>query len=141
SSRIASALIAHNNSALTLRILRRCEIALDAGLLVDLAQRLGENALMRGALLGRPDLPAPARLILVQRVTESLRQARIVRGSLAPDRLARLLRDGADTALSAIGETEVVHARGEFVERLVGSDQLNTRILLHALTTGHVMFF
>lgn len=141
SSRIASALIAHNNSALTLRILRRCEIALDAGLLVDLAQRLGENALMRGALLGRPDLPAPARLILVQRVTESLRQARIVRGSLAPDRLARLLRDGADTALSAIGEAEVVHARGEFVERLVGSDQLNTRILLHALTTGHVMFF
>src|SRR5690606_14381695 len=112
---------------------------LDPGLLLELAHRNGGDANMRGGLLGRKDLPAPARLILVQRITESLRQARIVRGALAPDRLERLLRDGTDTALSAIGETEAVQARGEFFERLVGSDQLNMRILWHALVTGHVM--
>jgi uncharacterized protein (DUF2336 family) len=141
SARIASALIAQENSALTMRILRRDDVHLDPCLLLELAHRNGGDANMRGALLGRKDLPAPARLILVQRITESLRQARIVRGALAPDRLERLLRDGTDTALSAIGETEAVQARGEFFERLVGSDQLNMRILLHALVTGHVMFF
>jgi uncharacterized protein (DUF2336 family) len=141
SSRIASALISQGDSALTQRLLRREDVLLDPMLLLDLSRSLGGDATMRGALLSRKDLPAPARLILVQQVTESLRQARIVRGALAPDRLARLLRDGTDTALSAIGETEAVQARGEFVEVLVGSDQLNTRILLHALTAGHVMFF
>lgn len=141
SPRIAAALIAREDMALTQRLVRRADVALDEALLLDLARRLGDDATLRGALLARKDLPAPARLILVQRVTESLRQARIVCGALAPERLARLLRDGADTALSAIGETEAVQARRDFVEGLVGSNQLNTRILLHAIVTGHVMFF
>lgn len=141
SPRIAAAVIARADLALTQRIVRRTDIALDPALQLDLAQRHGADAGLRGALLSRKDLPAPARMILVQQVAESLRQARIVRGALAPDRLARVLRDGADTALSTIGETEVVQARRDFVEGLVGSKQLNTRILLHAIVTGHVMFF
>lgn len=141
SPRIAAALVYREDPGLTQRILRRTKLPLDAGLLLDLAHRLGGDASLRGALLARRDLPAPARLVLVQRVTESLRQARIVSGALAPDRLSRLLRDGVDTALSAIGETEVVQSRRDFVEGLVGSKQLNTRILLHAIVTGHVMFF
>lgn len=141
SPRIAAAVIVRADLALTQRLVRRTDIALDPALQLDLAQRHGADAGLRGALLSRKDLPAPARMILVQQVAESLRQARIVRGALAPDRLARVLRDGADTALSTIGETEVVQARRDFVEGLVGSKQLNTRILLHAIVTGHVMFF
>lgn len=141
SPRIAAELIDRHDEDITLRVLRRADIAISGGLLVSLAQTKGQEARMRGALLSRPDLPAPARLILVQRVTEALRDMRMVRGSLAPDRLARLLRDGSDTALSSIGETEACQQKREFVQGLVGSSQLNSRILLHAVVTGHVMFF
>lgn len=141
SPRIAAELIERNDEDITLGVLRRNDIAIDPDLLVDLTRAKGQNAKMRGALLSRLDLPAPARLILVQRVTEALRETRLVRGSLAADRLARLLRDGSDTALSAIGETEACQQKRDFVQGLVGSSQLNSRILLHAVVTGHVMFF
>lgn len=141
SPRVAAALIERQDDDITIRVLRRTDVALDASLVIGLAQGRGTDAQMRGALLGRPDLPAPARLILVQRVAEALRATRIVRGALVPERLERLLRDGADTALSAIGETEACHARKDFVVDLVGSSQINARVLLHAVVTGHVMFF
>src|SRR5690606_20359640 len=109
--------------------------------LLALAERHGENAEMRGTLLGRKDLPAAARLLLVQRATDALRQCRMVKGSLAAERLGRLLRDSSDTALSVIGEREAVEERAEYVSELIVTDRINTRILLHAMVTGHVMFF
>lgn len=141
SPRMAAELISRQDYNITQHLLRRADIAIEGDLLIELARSAGQDAQMRGALLSRSDLPAPARLILVQRVTEALRDLRLVRGSLAPDRLARLLRDGSDTALSSIGENEACQQRRNFVQDLVGSSQLNSRILLHAVVTGHVMFF
>ena len=43
-----------------------------------------------GALLARTDLPAQARLMLVQAVATRLSEARIVKGAVAPARLERL---------------------------------------------------
>jgi len=141
SSRAAAALIDRGDDDIALHLLRRNDLEIEAALLLELARNHGDEAKWRGALLSRADLPAPARLILVQRVAEALRETRIVRGSLAPERLSRLLRDGSDTALSSIGEAEACHRRRDFVQDLVGSSQLNSRILLHAVVTGHVMFF
>lgn len=141
SARVAAALIERDVPSLMLLLLKRTDIALDGSLLVRLAATHGDDTKVRGALLARSDLPGPARLILVQRVTQALRETRLVAGSLAPERLERLLRDGADTALSTIGETEAYLRKREFVQTLVGSSQLNARILLHAIVTGHVMFF
>ena len=142
SARLAAAVIARGHGAVTLRLLRRHDVALDDGLLVELAKSYGDDAEMRGALLARKDLPAAARLLLVQKVTEALRGARIVKGAVAEDRLSRILRDSGDTALSAIGEREAVRAGATgYVSDLIGSDRVNTRVLLHAVVTGHVMFF
>jgi uncharacterized protein (DUF2336 family) len=79
--------------------------------------------------------------LLVQQVALALSRARIVKGALASDRLERLLRNSGDTALSAIGEREAVKAKTGFAAGLIGKDRLNTRLLLHAVVTGHVMFF
>lgn len=141
SPRLAAALIGRGDRHLTLRLVGRRDVALDAGLLRELAVAQGENPQLRGALLARADLPADARLLLVQRAAEALRQARIVKGALAPDRLQRLLRDSADTALSTIGEREAVTKAAGYAAALVETDRLNTRVLLHAVVTGHVMFF
>ena len=141
SPRLAAAIIARGQGPVTLRLLRRTEVALGDALLTQLAYDLADEAEMRGALLARKDLPAAARLHLVQKVTEVMRGARIVKGALAEDRLGRVLRDSCDTALSAIGEREAVRARPGYVSDLIVSERVNTRILLHAVVTGHVMFF
>ncbi|QQR40390.1 DUF2336 domain-containing protein [Devosia rhizoryzae] len=139
SLRLVSALVARGEDELTIGLLRRPEVPFGAALLDSLAAGKGADAKMRGALLCRPDLPASARLVLVRRATESLRECRMVKGALAPERLERLLRDGTDNALTVIGETASDDTA--FVDGLVGSDQLNTRLLLQAMVTGHVMFF
>jgi uncharacterized protein (DUF2336 family) len=142
SPRLAAAIIARGQNAVTLRLLRRHDIALGDALLSDLAQQLGDHAEMRGGLLGRRDLPASARLLLVQKATAALRGARLVKGAVAEDRLERILRDSCDTALSAIGEREASgSAAGKYAAELIGSDRINTRVLLHAVVAGHVMFF
>ena len=141
STRMAAAIVARGQGAITLRLLRRMDVALGDILLTQLAHGQGDEAEMRGALLARKDLPAAARLYLVQKVTEALRGARIVKGALAADRLGRVLRDSGDTALTAIGEREAVQAKPGYVSDLIVTDKVNTRVLLHAVVTGHVMFF
>ena len=142
SPRLAAAIVARGHDAVTMRLLRRHDVTLDQGLLNELAASHGDDAEMRGALLARKNLPAAARLLLVQKATEALRGARIVKGAVAEDRLSRILRDSGDTALSAIGEREAVRAgAADYVSELIASDRVNTRVLLHAVVTGHVMFF
>jgi len=142
SARLAGAVVSRGQDAVTLRLLRRHDVTLDTGLLEDLARKQGENAELRGALLARRDLPATTRLLLVQKATEALRGARIVRGAVAQERLGRVLRDSYDTALSAIGEREAVRTNAaHYVSGLIEADRINTRVLLHAVVTGHVMFF
>lgn len=142
SPRLAAAIVAREHGSVTLRLLRRHDVALEASLLERLAAQLGEVAEMRGALLGRKDLPAAARLLLVQKASNALRGARIVKGAVAEERLGRILRDSCDTALSAIGEREAGRSgAADYVSSLISSDRVNTRVLLHAVVTGHVMFF
>ncbi|KQX42475.1 hypothetical protein ASD04_00430 [Devosia sp. Root436] len=141
SPRLAAAIMARGHDAVTLRLLRRRDIALGDALLSELATKRVDHAEMRGALLARADLPAAARLVLVHKVGEVLRGARIVKGAVAEERLNRILRDCGDTALSAIGEREALREDGGYISELVASDRVNTRILLHAVVTGHVMFF
>jgi uncharacterized protein (DUF2336 family) len=142
SPRLATAIVARGHDAVTLRLLRRQDVAVGDSLLAELATAQGDSAEMRGALLARKDLPATARLLLIQKATEALRGARIVKGAVAEDRLNRVLRDSCDTALSAIGEREAGrNSAADYVSALIVSDRVNTRVLLNGVVTGHVMFF
>jgi uncharacterized protein (DUF2336 family) len=142
SPRLATAIVARGHDAVTLRLLRRQDVAVGDRLLAELATAQGDIAEMRGALLARKDLPATARLLLIQKATEALRGARIVKGAVAEDRLNRVLRDSCDTALSEIGEREAGrNSAADYVSALIVSDRVNTRVLLHGVVTGHVMFF
>jgi uncharacterized protein (DUF2336 family) len=141
SARLAAALIGIGDDRLTRRLIERRDVQLDARLLSQLAELHGDRAEMRGALLSRSDLPADARLLLVLTAPKAIQEARIVHGALAPERLARLLRDTVDTALSAIGEQESVKASPTYVSGLVAAEQINTRLLLHSVIHGHVLFF
>ncbi|MEO5806752.1 DUF2336 domain-containing protein [Devosia sp.] len=141
SSRLALALLARNERPVTMRLARRADVALGDACLLELAKTCANDAELRGALLGRKDLPAEARLLLVHQVTEALAGARIVKGAIAADRLARLLRDSTDTALAVIGEREAGQPGMVYAAALVAADQLSTRVMLHSIVSGHVMFF
>ena len=142
STRVIEALIDRGDKPVTLKLIGRDDIQIPASRLIDLANGIGsEDADIRGALLARKDLPASARLVLVQAVAAKLSAARIVKGAVAPARLERLLRDSTDTAMTAIGEREATAARTAYAVDLVVSERVSARVMLHAVVNGHVLFF
>jgi uncharacterized protein (DUF2336 family) len=141
SQRLAEALASHGNAQTRRQLLRRLDVQFGASLLHRIAVEQGEEAEVRGALLARPELPAQERLLLVQKAAESLRSARIVKGALAPERLESVLRNSADTAVSAIGEKEAAKPQAPYAAELVKAQRINARLLLHAVVSGHVLFF
>ncbi len=142
SARVTEALVTAGGRALVLKLLAREDLAIPTGLLARLASEHGaEDPEVRGHLLARDDLPAASRLLLVQAVAAALRGVRIVAGAVAPQRLDRLLRDATDTALTGIGEAEAAAGRVPYTADMVESDKVSTRVLLHAIVQGHVLFF
>lgn len=142
SARVIEALVQAGGRALALKLLARADLDLAADLLGRLADEHGKtDAEVRGHLLARDDLPAAARLLLVQSVAAALRATRIVAGAVAPQRLDRILRDATDTALTGIGETEAAAGRAPYAADMVETDKVSTRVLLHAIVQGHVLFF
>lgn len=140
--RVAHALIDRNERAVILKLVARNDVAIPPALLSALAlgQGIGD-AELRGLLLERNDLPASARLFLVEAAVEHLRRARIVKGAVAAPRLERVLRDAMDSALTVIGETEAQADATPFAAELVESEKLSARVMLHAVVNGHVLFF
>jgi uncharacterized protein (DUF2336 family) len=141
-ARVAEALIGRGERCVTLKLLQRPDVPVPAELLSTLASEQGStDAEIRCALLARRDLPATARLRLVEAAAAALRGARIVKGAIAPVRLARIMRDAMDTALTAIGEREAGAGRAHYLRDLVGTERISTRVMLHAIVNGHVLFF
>jgi uncharacterized protein (DUF2336 family) len=142
SARLAQALVARGERSVTLKLLQRADVPVPVDLLAAIAADQGiADAEIRGALLGRRDLPAAARLILVEAVAAVLTGARIIRGAVAPKRLERIIRDATDTALTTLGEREASGGRAPYAAELVSNERISTRIMLHAVVNGHVLFF
>ena len=139
--RLADTLLLREVRDVTLYLLRRSDIAIPPDRLIALAVSLAADAEVRGALLHRRDLPATARLTLVEAAGAALRGARLVAGAIADKRLDQLLRDAGDLALSAIGEREAARSEPGYAATLVVSERISTRVMLHAVVHGHVLFF
>lgn len=142
SQRVAEALVTAGGRPLLARLLPRDDVPFSAEMLRRLAGAEGiEDAELRGLLLARADLPAEARLVLVEAVAAALRGTRMVVGAVAPQRLERLLRDATDTALTVIGEREAAAGRAPYAATLIETERVSTRVMLHAVVQGHVLFF
>ena len=141
SERVCRALLATGNHTVLDKLLSRHEVPLPGEDLTGIARAAVSDAALRGVLLARPDLPARARLILVEAVAEALRETRIVCGAVAPARLERLLRNATDAATSTLGEEEAVRCAPGYAASLLTENRLSARLLLHALCSGQVLFF
>jgi uncharacterized protein (DUF2336 family) len=141
SHRLINELIAGGGRKTVLRLLSRLELDWPVQLLVELSHSYGDDAKVRGKLLRRPELPAFSRLILVEKIRKALGTSRMVRGAVTPERLEALMRDALDKAITRMGESEADGERLEFARSLQDADRINTRLLLHALVNGRVLFF
>lgn len=141
SVRVALAILGRDEDAITLKLMARSDLALGPDVLLDLARRKGGLAKLRGALFKRKDLPAQARLHLVEQARAALANARIVKGAVAPRRLQALLQRSCDNALTTMGEAECELEQSGFCATLEAEDKISTRVLLHALIGGNVAFF
>lgn len=139
--RVALALLALDDEDIVMRVLGRHDVTLPDMAFASLCARWGQEARVRGAMLARADLPASVRLDLIGHVRAALSGLRIVKGAVAPRRLERLLRDACDMATVSIGEREAGMGRDGFVSEMVRSERINTRLMLHALVHGQVLFF
>lgn len=140
-SRLVEALLQRAGRDLKLKLVERHDLTISEISLTRLAAEGVRDAELRGALLARDDLPAAARLDLVRAVAAAVSTLRIVAGAVQPRRLERLLRDATDSALTGIGETEASAGRMPYAAGLVAGDMVSTRVMLHAVVQGHVLFF
>lgn len=141
SERVADALLARHDLAVIAALLRRRDVHIRRERLDALALLHAEDAAMRGLLLDHPDLPATARLRLVDAAGAALRGARLVAGAITAPRLDQILRNAGDLALTGIGEREAARAEIAYAATLVVGDRISARVMLHAIIHGHVLFF
>jgi uncharacterized protein (DUF2336 family) len=139
--RLVEALLARAYRPVTLKLTARADVEISAQRLEIIAQDASADAPVRGALLARPDLPASVRLTLVEAAASAIRGARIVAGAVAPRRLDRLMRHLHDVALTHIGEVEAGSGGGVYVAQMIEKERISTRVMLHAVINGRVLFF
>ncbi len=141
SEKLVRELIAFGHRKIILALLERRDVKFEADALEQLTKGFGGEAKFRGKLLKRPELPARCRLEMVEKIREALSTTRMVKGAIVPERLQRLMRDALDNSATLLGEVEAENERTEFAAGLQADDRLNTRVLLHALVNGRVLFF
>ncbi|MCZ4272796.1 DUF2336 domain-containing protein [Maritalea porphyrae] len=122
-------------------LLDRHDLVLPSDLLIELADRWCDDAPMRGTLLQRPDLPIAARFLLTERIADALLGARIVNGSIQPQRLNRLVRDQLDKATTGLVEGEPTAEHYSYLDALFQSDRLTPRLLINSVVNGRLQFF
>jgi len=122
-------------------LLSRTEMDICADVLENLVQTHGHVAPIRGKLLARRELPASGRLQLVENIKSDLCKNKMVKGAIAAGRLERITRDALDNAASRIGEEQSMAGSDKFALYMQEKKRINTRLLLHCVINGQVLFF
>jgi uncharacterized protein (DUF2336 family) len=105
-----------------------------------IAERHGENALVRDLLLSREDLPLSLRRRLVADLTGVLADFVVGRAWLGADRARDMARDALDRATLTLAETDDQDGLEELVAHLISGRHLTSVLALRALCTGNLPF-
>lgn len=141
SHKLIDALFARSEREVDLALLKRDDVGIMSKKLDVLAQTYATDSVARGLLLKQVELPAASRLALTKAIATDLRAGRLVAGALEKGRIDKLFRDALDGATCVIGEKASVVSDDKYVSFLAEGDQINTRVLIHALLHGHALFF
>jgi uncharacterized protein (DUF2336 family) len=106
-----------------------------------IAERFGDDAAVREALLERRDLPPEAHQYLVRMVGDALGAMPLAMSQVPQERLQRLTRDACERGTIAIAAETETRELPALVEHLRVTGQLTTGLLLRAICAGNVTFF
>ena len=141
SYRLMEALVERGDEKSLVRLLTHEIVKIPTEILANLAKCHLKNAKIRGKLLTQENLPAYCRLQLVEQISKDLGTCRMVKGAIAPARVERLMRDALDNAATQIGEAQAMAGENTYAQKMQEDDRVNTRVLLHSIVHGHVLFF
>ena len=106
-----------------------------------IAERFGEVATIREALLARDDMPAATRQSLVTKLSEEIAGFVIGRSWLESDRAQRVVREACEKATVIIAADRPQAELRPLIRHLCASGQLTVGLILRALLSGNLVFF
>ena len=105
-----------------------------------IAERFGEVATIREALLARDDMPAATRQSLVTKLSEEIAGFVIGRSWLESDRAQRVVREACEKATVIIAADRPQAELRPLIRHLCASGQLTVGLILRALLSGNLFF-
>ncbi|MGO8085978.1 DUF2336 domain-containing protein [Rhizobium leguminosarum] len=106
-----------------------------------IAERLGDCCDIRNLLLDRSDLPADARQLLTQHVSNALVGLPLAQAAIGLQRLQRISREATEAAIVSIAGDIAAREIPDLVQHLRLNGRLTPSFLMHALCVGKVDFF
>ncbi|NKM97817.1 DUF2336 domain-containing protein [Rhizobium leguminosarum] len=106
-----------------------------------IAERLGDCCDIRNLLLDRSDLPADARQLLTQHVSNALVGLPLAQAAIGLQRLQRISREATEAAIVSIAGDIAPREIPDLVQHLRFNGRLTPSFLMHALCAGKVDFF
>jgi uncharacterized protein (DUF2336 family) len=106
-----------------------------------IVDRHGHLAAIRDALLGRADLPAPTRQLLVVKLSQTLADFVTARQWLAEERARRVAKEACEKATVTLAAESPEGEVRPLIRHLRESGQLTAGLLLRALLSGNVAMF
>lgn len=106
-----------------------------------MAERHGDQATVREALIAHPALPADCRHLLLVKVGEALQRSPLVAAMMGRSRAERVLRDACVKACIGIIERTRAEEHPALIEHLRLRGDLTTSFLVRAVAHGRVDFF
>jgi uncharacterized protein (DUF2336 family) len=106
-----------------------------------IVQRHGHLAAVRDALLGREELPAATRHLLVTKLSQTLADFVTAREWLSEDRARRIVKEACEKATVTVAATSPYGEMNALVRHLRESGQLTGGLLLRALLSGNLNLF
>lgn len=106
-----------------------------------MAERHGDHAIVREALIAHPLLPSDCRHLLLVRVGEALRRSPLVAAMMGQARAERVMRDACVKACIGIIERTQSEEHPALIEHLRLRGDLTASFLIRAVAHGRVDFF
>ncbi len=106
-----------------------------------LVERLGDDAVVRGALFDRPDLPVDQRHTLLAKTGRALGQSPFLRALIGEARADRLTRDACLGGVVALAEAVPAAEQPALAEHMRLSGGLTANFLLRIVAQGKLDFF
>ncbi|WP_042118503.1 DUF2336 domain-containing protein [Rhizobium etli] len=115
--------------------------AISSQSLKRIAERLGDCCDIRNLLFDRSDLPADARQLLTQHVSNALVGLPLAQAAIGLQRLQRISREATEAAIVSIAGDIAPREITDLVEHLRLNGRLTPSLLMHALCAGKLDFF